>query len=85
MKIIEKPDGGREIEGTPEELVDFEARRSLPFIRVAPPVTIQPPVVVPQPVYPVPHYPHLNPYITWCSDRSTGAPPSQTGAGSCSA
>lgn len=76
MKIIEKPDGSRELEGTPEELANFENKRSL--IRFGAP---QPIVIQPIPYQPYAPYPYPAPYIIYCNGASIDVPTIPTVAG----
>lgn len=53
MKIVEKPDGSKEIEGTADELAEFERKRPprFSFTQVTPQLV---PYVAPVPTWPCP-------------------------------
>lgn len=65
MKIIEKPDGTREIEGTPAELTEFERNKPIRIVVGAPTAPLAP-IYVPQPSVKPDGWPP-SPDIIWCS------------------
>ena len=76
MKIIERPDGSREIEGTPAELAEYDRNR---VVHVGQPVQVpypQQPVQVPTPWFPLPYekvWRIYTPYVVTSGTVSTTA------------
>lgn len=80
MKIIERPDGSREIEGSPAELREYDRDRKVieRYIIISPPAPAVIPYIAPIPggqPYGPGIWPGPAPDVIWCG--STGAPASQ--------